>query len=236
MTSALLLPSPFLPAHVFAPLADALGRRGWGVVVSTPPAAPSDGEEVLGRSAPMRERAAPDVVLAHSNAGRYAAHVAPERSVVVYLDAALPPESGDAPLAPAALADALAAVTGDDGLLPPWTRWWDEEDLAPVVPDPEVLARIRADEPRVPLAYLRARLAAPDGWQDATERLPRLRRDLRPGDRDGATAGVAGRGPRRGRAPAPPPRPRGRRGGRRRAGRPAGCGGRRAGLSRSGRR
>ncbi len=165
MTSALLLPSPFLPAHVVAPLAVALGRRGWGVVVSTPPAAPADGEEVLEVFRADAERVAPDVVLAHSNAGRYAAHVAPTRSVIVYLDAALPPESGDAPLAPAPLAEALAALTGEDGLLPPWTRWWDEEDLAPVVSAPEVLARIRADEPRVPLAYLRARLAAPEGWQ-----------------------------------------------------------------------
>lgn len=165
MTSALLLRSPFLPAHVFAPLADALGRRGWGVVVSTPPPAPVDGEAVLEVFRSDAARVAPDVVLAHSNAGRYAAHVAPQRSVVVYLDAALPPESGDAPLAPAPLAEALAAVTGEDGLLPPWTRWWDEGDLDPVVPDPDVLARIRADEPRVPLAYLRARLAAPDGWQ-----------------------------------------------------------------------
>ena len=91
VTTALLLPSPFLPAHVFAPLADALGRRGWGVVVSTPPAAPSDAEEVLRAFLADAERAAPDVVLAHSNAGRYAAHVAPQRAVVVYLDAALPP-------------------------------------------------------------------------------------------------------------------------------------------------
>ncbi|WP_377643744.1 alpha/beta fold hydrolase [Oryzobacter terrae] len=165
MTRVLLLPSPFLPAHVLAPLADALGRRGWGVVVSTPPAAPRSAAAVLEVFRVDAARAVPDVVLAHSNAGRFAAHVAPEGAVVVYVDAALPPESGDAPLAPAPLADALAAVTDEDGLMPPWTRWWDEDDLAPVVPDPEVLARIRADEPRVPLAYLRDRLAAPAEWQ-----------------------------------------------------------------------
>lgn len=165
MTSALVLPSPFLPADVHAPLADALGRRGWGVVVSEPPVAPADAAPVLAVFLADARRVRPDVVLAHSNAGRYAAHVAPPGAVVVYVDAALPPEAGDAPLAPPALADALASVTGEDGLMPPWTRWWDEDDLAPVVPDAVVLARIRAAEPRVPLSYLRARLAAPDGWR-----------------------------------------------------------------------
>lgn len=113
-------------------------------------------------------RAAPEVVLAHSNAGRYAAAVAPTGAVVVYVDAALPPDAGDAggaTLAPPALLEALAAMTGDDGLLPPWTRWWDEDDLAPVMPDPALLQRIRVDEPRVPLSYVRSRLPAPDGWR-----------------------------------------------------------------------
>lgn len=164
MTSALVLPSPFLPTGTYAPLAVALRRRGWGVVVSSPPTAPRDGSEVLARFATDAERVAPDVVLAHSNAGRYAAAVAPAGAVVVLVDAALPPDAGDATLAPAALVDALAAMTGDDGLLPPWTRWWDEADLAPVVPDPAVLERIREDEPRVPLSYVRSRLAAPEGW------------------------------------------------------------------------
>ena len=32
------------------------------------------------------------------------------------------------------------------------------------MPDAAVLADIRADEPRMPLAYFRCRLGAPDGW------------------------------------------------------------------------
>lgn len=164
MTSALVLPSPFLPADVHAPLADALGRRGWGVVVSAPPVAPVDAAGVLEVFAADAGRVRPDVVVAHSNAGRYAGWVAPRDAVVVYVDAALPPAGGDASLAPPALVEALAGMTGPDGLMPPWTRWWDEEDIAPVVPDADLLARIRADEPRVPLAYVRSVLAAPPGW------------------------------------------------------------------------
>jgi hypothetical protein len=85
---------------------------------------------------------------------------------VVYLDAALPPEHGDAPLAPDGLLTHLSGLADGNGLLPPWTRWWDDDDIAAVVPDPEVLAGLRADEQRMPLAYFRSRLGAPEGWVD----------------------------------------------------------------------
>ena len=107
----------------------------------------------------------PDVVLAHSNAGRYAVAVAGD-APVVYLDAALPPERGEAPLAPEALLDHLSSLADADGLLPPWTRWWPEEDVAEVLPDREALDRIREAETRVPMGYFRASLGAPDRWQD----------------------------------------------------------------------
>ena len=164
MTSAVVLASPFLPDHVHAPLATALGRRGWGVVVSGCATPPSGPDEVLRAYADDVALARPDVVLAHSNAGRFAAAVAPVGAVVVYVDAALPPDTGEATLAPEALLEALGAMTGDDGVMPPWTRWWDEADIAPVVPDAAVLQRIREDEPRVPLSYVRSRLGAPSGW------------------------------------------------------------------------
>jgi hypothetical protein len=88
---------------------------------------------------------------------------------VVYVDAALPPTSGAATLAPQALLDHLAGLADPDGVLPPWTRWWSDEDVAAVVPDPHVLAGIRAREPRLPLSYVRSELGAPPGWQDAPQ-------------------------------------------------------------------
>ena len=54
------------------------------------------------------------LVVAHSNAGRYA--VAAAAGVpVVYVDAALPPEQGEATLAPEGLLDHLAALADDEG-------------------------------------------------------------------------------------------------------------------------
>ena len=163
MHRAVVLPSPLLPARAYAPLTHALGRRGWGAVVAAGPGVPDGPGPVLAayREAVSEQR--PDLVVAHSNAGRYAVAAA-GGAPVVYLDAALPPEEGEATLAPEGLLDHLAGLADDEGLLPPWTRWWDDDDIAAVVPDPAVLADLRADEQRMPIAYFRSRLGAPDGW------------------------------------------------------------------------
>jgi len=165
VSSAVLLPSPLLPARAYAPLVDALRRRGWGVAVAAVPEAPAAPEPVAAAFRAAVTAHGADLVLAHSNAGRYAVAAAGDVPVV-HVDAALPPEHGDATLAPEGLLDHLAGMADDDGLLPPWTRWWPDDDIAAVVPDAEVLAEIRDDEQRMPLAYFRSRLGAPEGWQD----------------------------------------------------------------------
>ena len=168
VTRAVVLPSPFLPAVAYAPLVDALGRHGWGVTVATTASPPEGPGDVLTAFGTCVERERPHVVVAHSNAGRYAVAVAAGAPVVL-VDAALPPGSGEATLAPEALLEHLSGLADADGLLPPWTRWWAEEDLATVVPDAEVLAGIRAQEPRVPLSYVRSTLGAPARWQEAPQ-------------------------------------------------------------------
>jgi len=163
--SAVLLPSPLLPARAYAPLVDALGRRGWGVAVAAVPGAPAGPEPVAAAFRKAVTAHGVELVIAHSNAGRYAVAAAGDLPVV-HVDAALPPAQGDATLAPEGLLDHLAGLADDDGMLPPWTRWWPDDDIAAVVPDADALAAIRADEQRMPLAYFRSRLGAPKGWQD----------------------------------------------------------------------
>lgn len=65
-----------------------------------------------------------------------------ERCVVgaVFVDAGLPPRDGEVPLAPPELFASLADKVNSDGLLPPWTSWWDEADVAGLSPTPEVRA------------------------------------------------------------------------------------------------
>jgi hypothetical protein len=108
----------------------------------------------------------PDLVLTHSNGGRYAALAAPGIPVV-HIDAALPPASGEAvPMAPPAMLEHLTELADDDGLLPPWSRWWPDEDFAEVLPDDAQRADLREHERRMPLSYFRSRLGAPTGWAD----------------------------------------------------------------------
>lgn len=163
MTRALVLPSPLLPGVAYEPLVAGMTARGWDSSLAEAPPSPAGPEPVLDAFAEAVARARPDLVLAHSNAGRYAPTVA-GGIPLVFVDAALPPEQGSAPLAPEALLDHLAGLAGDDGTLPPWTRWWPDDAVRDVLPDADILARIRAGERRMPLAYFRAGLAAPHGW------------------------------------------------------------------------
>lgn len=114
----------------------------------------------------------PELVLVpHSNAGLLTPAVAGHlRSLghrvgsCVYVDAAMPAASerhvalGAPGLVP--LLEELAV----DGLLPPWTQWWDPAEVDALVP-----ARYRdevvGEQPRLPLAYFRQRVPVPPGWE-----------------------------------------------------------------------
>lgn len=49
-------------------------------------------------------------------------------------------------------------------MLPPWTKWWPEQDVASLFPDPDVRARIEREQPGVRLEYFRGSVHAPRGW------------------------------------------------------------------------
>ncbi len=114
MTRVLLLPSPLLPRLTAVPFLDALGARlraaervdGFVGVAEFPrPAA--DAQAVLDTFRMVVATERPDLVLTHSNGGRYAAVAAPGIPVV-HIDAALPPASGEAvPMAPPAMLEHL---------------------------------------------------------------------------------------------------------------------------------
>lgn len=146
----LFVPSPLVGAATWAPVAALLD----GIVAEVDAAV----DAAAGLS---------DVVLVpHSNAGLYAPLLA-ERvgaRATVYVDAALAGDGPDTPLAPPRFLELLEGLAGDDGVLPPWTQWWD--DVSELFPDDETRAAVEAGQPRLPLSYFTSRVDVPSTWFD----------------------------------------------------------------------
>jgi len=106
----------------------------------------------------------PVVLVPHSNAGLAVPVLGTRIDVraTVFVDAALPLAEGETAMAPPGLLAVLEELAGGDGLLPPWTEWWD--DLTGLFPDDLARAAVEAGQPRLPLSYFTATLPVPDGW------------------------------------------------------------------------
>lgn len=163
MTTVLvLLPSPLLPAAVWHPVAQRLAGAGWPVVEVADGRAPRTAADVLARFGEAVPTDREAILVPHSNAGLYVPSLAAERAVVgcVFVDAALPPAAGRARLAPARFYDFLAGLADQDGLLPPWTQWWDE-DLDGLFPSRQVRELVERGQHRLPLSYFAGSLPVP---------------------------------------------------------------------------
>ncbi|MEU4689750.1 hypothetical protein [Actinoplanes sp. NPDC023714] len=165
--TAVLLPSPFLGSAVWEPVAAALrADLGVSAVVADPPVPASADPAVVAEALAEQLPAGDDLLLVpHSNAGLYVPALAGARAVrgVVFVDAVLPPPEGEVPVAPDGLRELLRERV-DGGLLPVWTRWWPEEDVAALFPDAATRRAVEAQQQRVPFDYLTARVTVTDGW------------------------------------------------------------------------
>ncbi|WP_109474601.1 hypothetical protein [Ornithinimicrobium cavernae] len=168
MESALLLPSPLLPVSAYGGLAASLVQAGADVTVASVTSGEAADARTLVRT--WAALAGPGATLiAHSNAGYLAPAVrdlAGRGGRVIFMDAALPPESGPTLLAPSQFRDHISSLASDDGQLPPWTRWWSLEDLDGVIPA-DRFDELDRDCPRLPVSYFDAQIVAPQGWVDA---------------------------------------------------------------------
>jgi pimeloyl-ACP methyl ester carboxylesterase len=163
--SLVLIPSPLLGPATWEPTAQALERRGRQtrlanlqcVASAAPPYWPA-GVDAIVRSA----RGEPVVLVPHSNSGLFMPAVidalGDQVRGVVFVDAALPGAGYYAQR------DFLTTLAGADGLLPPWTSWWQESGVAELFPNAEVRTRVEAEQARMPLAYYDHLPPAPDGW------------------------------------------------------------------------
>jgi len=150
-----------LPHSIVPSLLDVAG--------SGPPFWPKVAELITGAVARLKD--APVVLVPHSNAGLFVPAIvdALPRPVAacVFADAALPARQGSSPVADARRLAFLRTKVGEDGRLPPWTRWFDESDVAPMFPDAATRKVVEDEQPRLPLAYYEQRLPVPDGWDRA---------------------------------------------------------------------
>jgi pimeloyl-ACP methyl ester carboxylesterase len=109
----------------------------------------------------------PIVLVAHSNAGLFipviTAALPGQVRGCIFVDAALPPPSGTAPVAPAELLT-LLRDKASGGLLPRWSDWWDQDEVAGLFPDPQTQQTVTEEQPRLPLSYFEASVPVPVGW------------------------------------------------------------------------
>ena len=70
------------------------------------------------------------------------------------------------PVANGEFLDFLRGLVRPDGLLPRWTDWWDEADVAPMFPDEATRRVVVEEQPRLPLSYYEQAVPVPPGWDD----------------------------------------------------------------------
>jgi pimeloyl-ACP methyl ester carboxylesterase len=169
-----LIHSPSVGPRTWQPVAHRLAELGCAAAVPSllhvtdggPPFWPRVVDAVRGGLG-TAEQSQGVVLVAHSNAGLFVPVIWAALPVrvrgCIFVDAALPPTSGAAPVAPPELL-ALLRDKASDGLLPRWTDWWDEEEVAPLFPDQRTRQAVTEEQPRLPLSYYEASVPAPAGW------------------------------------------------------------------------
>jgi hypothetical protein len=137
-----------------------------GTVAAGPPyCAPQAG--VIAREAAGQ----PVILIGHSGAGpllAVAGGLIDDVRGYVFVDAGLPtPGQAWMETVPPELAAQLREMADAEGWLPPWSRWWGDEALAELLPDPDMRRRFAAGCPRLPLAMFEEVHPPVPRWPDA---------------------------------------------------------------------
>jgi hypothetical protein len=164
-----LLPSALLGPAVWQPVLEHLRDAGHEAVVAGMPGA--GGTSVSGVLTWYLDSlpAGRDYVLVpHSNAGLYVPAITGQRSVtgLVFVDAILPPRAGTVTVAPEGLQKFLGDLAGSDGVLPVWTSWWPESDVAALFPSEQVRNHVSAEQRPFPLSYFAETVTVGPGWSE----------------------------------------------------------------------
>ncbi len=170
-----LIHSPSVGPGTWSPVARRLRQAGHEVVVPSLLGV-GDGEAPYWPRAVAAVREAlrlagpgqPAVLVPHSNAGLFLPLIADGMdyplACTVFADASIPAESEVTTAAEEEFLPFLRGLARPDGLLPRWTDWWPEHDVAALLPDPAVREVVVAGQPRLPLDYYVQLIPQPRGW------------------------------------------------------------------------
>lgn len=167
-----LMHSPLVGPVTWSWVAEELCRRGHQAVVPSIVAGAISGRwqdcvRIAAEAAQTDHRA---VLVGHSGAGALlpliAAQMRTPPARLVFVDAGVPPASGEALLIPDAFLDHLRALA-HGGQLPPWCDWFEPEVIEGLISDTKRRNAVVADLPKVALSYFDAPISMPDGWSTA---------------------------------------------------------------------
>ena len=106
------------------------------------------------------------VLIGHSGAGALLPVIGKSLhdrvAAYVFVDAILPPTSGEITPDPSWLAHLRSLAI--DGRLPPWSEWWGPEAMRTLVPDDQIRETIEAELPELPLSYFEESIPVPEAW------------------------------------------------------------------------
>jgi hypothetical protein len=170
----LLVHSPLVGPATWDLVARYLAERGYEVTVPDLTATVAEPPPYLPRQAAVIAGSAsgqPSILIGHSGAGLLlaaAGALTGRARGYLFADAGLPiPGRTWMETVPPELASQVREMADARGWLPPWPRWWGEEVLAELIPDPDQRRGFAAGCPPLPLAmFEEAHPAVPD-WPDA---------------------------------------------------------------------
>jgi hypothetical protein len=164
-----LVHSPLVGPVTWSWVAEELQERGHRVVVPSLKQAGLSGgwQACVGtvvQAVPVDE---PAVLVGHSGAGPLLPVIAdrmrPSPTRLVFVDAGVPPSTGDAPLVPDEFLDFLGTLARD-GVLPKWSEWFGAGTMEALIPDRGRRAAVLAELSELPLSYFDGRVPMPSEW------------------------------------------------------------------------
>jgi ribonuclease BN (tRNA processing enzyme) len=170
--SFVLVHSPVAGPSTWRWVAEMLAARGHRVMVPVVPGAiTSLGWERFADSVAAQTGQEDHAVLVgHSGAGpllpQIRARARWEPGALIFVDAALPPDAGDAELVPSGFLADLRAMARE-GLLPAFSDWFGPDVMKELIPDDEKRAAVCGELPRLPVSFFESRVPAPQEWASA---------------------------------------------------------------------